>query len=715
MKAVKYDGVHALVLAGAGTGKTSTIIARTAWLIQSGVPADRIQLLTFTRSAAQEIVTRVKATLGNKAEGLNAGTFHAWCMHLIHSNPKLFGCVGHSVIDRDDQLQLFKLFRGKDRGNPIPSAASLCDIYSMARNTRCNLTESITKKNEDFLKFKEQIATVIKSYEARKRDRKFLDYDDILDVVATVFKRDSEVCKYISSHYDHILVDEMQDTNPLQWELLEPLSNTTKLFCVGDDAQSIYGFRGADFKNVHNFKERLPNSEVLKLERNYRSTQEILDLSNWLLAKSPIKYDKELVSHRGNGIKPSLYDFRTEWDEARWITDDLSKRYADGAPWNHHMILSRSSFSARAMETTLLARSIPYKYIGGTKLLQTAHIKDILSLLRVIANPLDDMSWMRYLTLWNGIGDSKANAIIEQMPTDTDTSKFIELISSQDILPDESKEAYKQSFTLQNEPAKAYEIAKHFLLPTLEQNYLKDWDKRKGDFKLIDKLITKHSSISEFIEEYMLDPVGPSRLLPSGIDDAVTLITVHSAKGTEAEVCYVLNVSPGYSPPQRSLYNVDEVEEERRVLYVALTRAKNELIITRLNHQIRTLASTVPSISKATEEHPEYKKLNANIKRLSSELAFQEIKLNDYIEDKNDAEIIYTELQIANLKKEIHTISKEIKKIIDETSEESELYFLNDMPEGLVENFIPEDKDMFWNQKSLLTERERPELGIDLS
>lgn len=354
--AATFSGEHALVLAGAGTGKTRTIIARAGYLIHSGVPADRIQVLTFTRRSAKEIVERVRV-VGDRANGLNASTFHTWCMTLIRRMPKLFGCVGHTVIDREDQIQLFKRLRGNEKkSNPLPPAAALCDIYSYARNTRSSLTKTLELHYEEELPNKEKIADVIRGYESKKRARHYLDYDDILDVVATVIKQDAAIRDYICQQYDHLLVDEMQDTNPLQWDLLEPLCSRVKLFCVGDDAQSIYGFRGADFRNVHSFTERVPNSEVLRLEQNYRSTQEILDLSNWLLAKSPISYNKQLVAVRGKGHKPKILDFESEWDEARWIADDIAKRREEGDDWAQHMVLTRSAFAARAVETTLLAR-----------------------------------------------------------------------------------------------------------------------------------------------------------------------------------------------------------------------------------------------------------------------------------------------------------------------------------------------------------------------
>ena len=267
---------HALVLAGAGCGKTKTIVARAAFLISAGTPSHRIQILTFTRRAASEIVERVRMHLGDTAEGLRASTFHTWCISLIRRASSAFGCKDYSVIDRDDQLQLFKVLRGRKSSSQLLTAKQLCDLYSFARNTGRTLAATLLKNAPDSYEKKDQIANVMLAYEARKRDRRYLDYDDILDVVAQQMSSSPDTRSWVASQYDHMLVDEMQDTNPLQWKLIDPLRGQVTLFCVGDDAQSIYGFRGADFRNVHSFSERVEDSVTLKLEQNYRSTQEIL-------------------------------------------------------------------------------------------------------------------------------------------------------------------------------------------------------------------------------------------------------------------------------------------------------------------------------------------------------------------------------------------------------------------------------------------------------
>lgn len=579
---------HSLVLAGAGCGKTKTIVARAAYLIDQGIPANQIQILTFTRRSASEIVARVELALGDQARGLRASTFHTFCMYLLRRAPKAFGLDQFSIIDRDDQLMLFRLIRGKDdkkNPNALPKPQQLCDLYSFARNTRQKLSLALEKQLPEFLEYKDQIAEIMKEYESRKRTRSFLDYDDILAVVASALAQSEGLVEYVASLCQYMLVDEMQDTNPLQWAILEPLKEKTSLFCVGDDAQSIYGFRGADFENIHHFKDRVPDAEIFKLEKNYRSTQEILDLSNWLLEQSPIYYDKKLEAYRGDGLKPRMHVFPNEFDEAKWIAIDIKERHLlEGSSWNDHMVLVRSAFAARHIEAAFIQANVPYRFIGGMKLLETAHVKDLLSLLRVIANPLDDIAWMRFLTLWNGVGDVGASKLAQQLLLDPDIEKITEKLEKFGRIPDHTLLIMKQMSVLKTEVEACVRLGVEAILNQLEENYAKkDWHKRVGDFDLVKQLASKHSQLSEFLEEYVLDPISISEIERQSQDDVVTLITIHSAKGTEQKVCYVANVSAGQYPHARAQGDFDEVEEERRVLYVALTRAQNELILTKQN------------------------------------------------------------------------------------------------------------------------------------
>lgn len=595
---------HALVLAGAGTGKTKTIIARAAFLIANGTPSQRIQILTFTRRSASEIVERVSMHLGDAAAGLKASTFHTWCMSLIRRAPSAFGCKGYSVIDRDDQLLLFKVLRGKNNSLHFPTALTILELYSFARNTGQTLDATLQKNAPESYGQKDRIGQIMLGYEARKTERRYLDYDDILDVVAQRLASSPETYSWVASHYDHILVDEMQDTNPLQWKLIDPLKNQVTLFCVGDDAQSIYGFRGADFRNVHSFGDRVDGSVTLKLEQNYRSTQEILDVSNWLLSESPLNYGKNLVAMHGYGKRPQLHTFADEWQEGRWVGDDLLERRRAGANWRQHMILVRSKYAGRAIEIALLAKEIPYIFIGGFTLLESAHVRDLLSVLRVVANPKDEIGWMRFLTLWKGVGEVTANRVIERILVEQTLDGCIQAMKGEVKVPEAATKVVHIVRDLQNDVSKAVSNAVRAMEDVLSAKYQnQEWDKRRRDFRLVEKLAEKHSSILAFIEEYLLDPVYVGLHDRPEDKDVVTLSTIHAAKGTEREVCYVVNVSPGAFPLAYA-ESKDEVEEERRVLYVALTRAKDELIVTRHSYVLWAESrqqNTVPNTSNVSK------------------------------------------------------------------------------------------------------------------
>jgi DNA helicase-2/ATP-dependent DNA helicase PcrA len=321
---------------------------------------------------------------------------------------------------------------------------------------------------------------------------------------------------------------------------------------------------------------------VIRLEENYRSTQEILDLSNWLLACSPIRYEKQLIGVRGPGIKPEICSFSNEFAEGRWIAEDLKGRRSKGARWRDHMILVRSSYAGRQVEAALLANEIPYIYVGGTKLLESAHIKDVMSVLRVIANPRDEIAWMRYLCLWPGVGEKTASRLVEQFSEAVSIEQIGTILEKNQKTAGECAGVIKRGAEHGGNVRDLFSSTVQSMYGLLANIYQQqDWDKRKNDYHLVEKLAENHGSISGFIEEYILNPVHHSMILKGGNEDNVTLITIHSAKGTECKVCYVVNVSPGAYPSQYSIGNPDAIEEERRVLYVALTRAQDELIITR--------------------------------------------------------------------------------------------------------------------------------------
>jgi len=619
-KAVEFSGKHVLVLAGAGTGKTKTIIARAAYLIKNGVNPSRIQILSFTRKSAGEIVNRVNTMFqGKEAKLLKGNTFHSWCMNLIKSNPKIFQFHDYIVIDPDDQVNIFKMICGNNK--PILEKTGVkpnvfLHIYSFCINAGVNLTNAIRhlvyfgtddeSTNNQINEVKSLYETIIRAYIEYKKQHKYLDYDDLLNNVIQTLRRNEVARRHIARQYDHILVDEMQDTNPLQWNLLMLFQQECHLFCVGDDAQSIYGFRGADFRNVHQFKERLPHSETLMLEDNYRSTQEILDVSNWLLEQSPLEYNKKLRAIRGEGEKPILMNFNSDWEEANWIADDIVKnRIEKSKDYSDHLILSRTAYGLKHIEGALIAKKIPYKLFGGIQFMQSSHIRDIFSALRIVANIKDEIAWMRYLQLWEGIGDITAAKYVQKVLVAENIDDCIEILKGENIKTAELIQTLEAIKALNNNPAKAIEVALEIMNKQLSYSYKEEWeDKRKPDFKILIQIAKDKPTINDLITDFFLDPtLNESYLSGAEVKDIVTLSTVHSAKGLEADICYVINVSPNNYPLSRAIKNgKDAVEEERRCLYVALTRAKNKLIVTRNLYSVQTYDEETEEQGEETEE-----------------------------------------------------------------------------------------------------------------
>lgn len=585
--AVTCEASDILILAGAGTGKTKTIVARVAHLIQSGIDPKKILLMTFTRRAAREMIQRIETLVGEESSKITAGTFHHFCLLTMRQAPHLFDFKRFVVIDQDDAENLFKLARAEVIETPgekfFPNAKDLINIYSYARNTDRELQYYLNKYTTFDEETQQKCLKVFTQYETLKRKYNYIDFDDILCHFVDTIHSSETAMKHVKRLFDHILVDEMQDTNPVQWKIIEGLRDPAYLFCVGDDAQSIYSFRGADFKNVHSFADRIPGGTILKLEENYRSTQEILDLSNWLLKESPLQYNKELHAHRGNGITPQLVECENEFSEARWITGDLRRVIGNGTRLRDIMILTRTAWRSRAMETELIAAGIPYFFIGGLSITKAAHVKDVFSLLRVSLSTSDRLAWLRYLMLWKGIGEKWASKAFFAVNQSLGLDEALEIIpkyippTARSIGISEHISAVRE---LREKPREAMRVARECLEECMSTKY-DNWEYRSRDLKLLEEVAERYGDVDSFLETYTLDPLTVTQITAPQNEDALTLITIHSAKGTEATNCYVLGVEPGQFPHFRSMGDPEEVEEERRILYVAMTRAKNKLVLTR--------------------------------------------------------------------------------------------------------------------------------------
>jgi len=588
--AAQYRGSarNLLIMAGAGCGKTRTIIARASYLIGSGADASRILMMTFTNRAAREMKMRLKSEVGPVSNKVQAGTFHAFCLKIMRRIPNSFGIQGLNVIDVDDQNALMSLVRrrrlgkkGKEISKLVPRAAELIKNYSYCRNTCQEPMEYLNHHSEMSQEYIRLCSEMFAEYQKMKLERGYLDFDDLLEVFGRVLEQKATLRKDLAKLFDECLVDEMQDTNPLQFRILQQFSREgVRLFCVGDPAQSIYRFRGANFEHVYLFDELFQNSKILMLSKNYRSYQEILNLSNWLLNQSPLDYKNQLVAHRGHaGIIPELIDFDSKFEESSWIADKIMERSESDTRLRDMMVLVRTAFDAKPIEAEFIQREIPYRFIGGTSLTKSAHVRDILALLRLGRSADDDLAWMRYMQLWPGIGPKTAEKIVSAI-IESHSNDVLEVLSERMGPGHPAATGYKNLIDASSTPPKAVDSAIQTLSSVLESRYDR-WHLRQKDLELLATIAGRYQSLEQFIEAFTLEPMTNTQIDSLEVEDAITLITVHSAKGTEAPVCFVAGAKPGTYPHIRSFGELESEEEERRVLYVAMTRAKNELFITR--------------------------------------------------------------------------------------------------------------------------------------
>ena len=594
--AVTAEDKHILVLAGAGTGKTRTIVARAAYLLEKGVRADRIIILSFTRKSAREIAERVKGEISIKEKSSITGqTFHSWCFELIKSNPGVFRESSYSLIDEDDADSIFRYTFPRKAAVGLPvRAKDIKDVYSYMVNTGKSLSEAIKTKLsrtypsiqlEDYISsYASYYQKSIKAYVQYKAEHRYLDYDDLLYVVSTTLKKNPKARDYIARQYDHILVDEMQDTNPLQYELLSSFYDSSHIFAVGDDAQSIYAFRGADFRSIHSFASIVPDAKVYKLRTNYRSFGEILDVSNWLLAESPLNYDKKLIAFKGrSGQLPKLVHTDNGYEEANYIVDRIADSISDQTrDFNDFLVLSRTVMGLRKTESICIARDIPYRLYGGSSLLESKHIRDVISPIRVILNVHDEIAWMRFLTLFRGVGEKSALKLIEMVRSVDDSDSAIKVLKDCKA-PSSVISTLDAINRAKDDAKKAVKAAYKYLEKRLNELYKDEWDYRKKDFEVLFSLADKAKGLERFISDFVLSPrLEETFRTAESTDSYVILSTIHSAKGLERDVCFILDVSPYSFPTERAYADgTDAIEEERRCLYVALTRAKDELYIMR--------------------------------------------------------------------------------------------------------------------------------------
>ncbi len=597
-RAATFGDSPLLVIAGAGTGKTRTLIHRVAALIERGVPPERILLLTFTRRAAAEMLSRAERLVGPAGSRVQGGTFHSVGHRLLRQYGTAAGLPADFTImdqgDAQDLMQLARAALGAGKGQKrFPKKETLHWLYSRHVNTELPLDELLHRDVPQFLEFEGQILSIFADYTVRKQERNLVDYDDLLLFWATMLEASPTLQTQIAGMYDHLLVDEYQDTNLLQARILRGMAAAhRRLTVVGDDAQSIYAFRGAHFRNILDFPRQYPGATMVTLAQNYRSTQPILDLSNIVISRAEERFTKELVTDRVGGEKPWLVTARDEAQQTRFVVDRVLQLHETGVPLHEMAVLFRAGYMSADLEIELANRNIPFEKWGGLKFLEAAHVKDVLAFLRVSENPRDEVSWYRILMLMPGIGDTTARALMESMQERAwDPDAFTHLIA-----PPRAREAHRSLAALLRQmravsprdgDAGGAKVASDIAsVRTIYDGILREkYDRPEARLADLDQLRTiaaGYPSRTAFLAALALDPPSSTQDLAGGSDsetDSLVLSTVHSAKGKEWKAVFVIWAVDGWFPASRAIEDPDELEEERRLMYVALTRAKDELAV----------------------------------------------------------------------------------------------------------------------------------------
>jgi DNA helicase-2/ATP-dependent DNA helicase PcrA len=587
-----------LIIAGAGTGKTRTLIYRLAHLIDAGTPPERILLLTFTRRSAQEMLARAERLVGSACRGVNGGTFHGTGHRLLRRFGAAAGVPNDfTIMDQGDAEDLIQLCRAQlgyaevtSDKKRFPRKETLHYIYSRHINTDIPVDDILRNEYAQFIDHHPHILRIFADYIRRKSERNLVDYDDLLVFWAAMLESAPQIAERIASLYDYVLVDEYQDTNFLQARILRGMCRThANITVVGDDAQSIYSFRGASFRNILEFPKHFPGTTIIALEQNYRSTQPILDTSNTLISRAPERYTKTLWTKRAGGELPWLVTAQDEQQQTRFVVDRVLELHEEGVPLKEIAVLFRAGYMSADLEVELTNRKIPFEKWGGLKFLEAAHVKDVIAFLRILENPRDEVSWYRILMLLPGIGDATARAAIDLMAQMAWDSRAFGHYRA----PARAREAHTQLVVLldqlRNSPGieLASVTSDIMRVRQLYDDILREkYDRvepRLADLDQLQTIAGGYENREAFLSALALEPPQATQDLAGGSDDerdVLVLSTAHSAKGKEWDAVFLIWAADGWFPMARAINDDDELEEERRLMYVALTRARNHLMVT---------------------------------------------------------------------------------------------------------------------------------------
>jgi len=592
-----------LVIAGAGSGKTRTLIYRVARLVETGVPPEAILLLTFTRKSAQEMLNRASELSDKRCRFVSGGTFHALAFKVLRNHADTLGYhKSFTILDRSDMEEVLRTLlpdlKITEKPTRFPKRGTLANIISKASNLEQPVQELMLNEYGQFMEVAPHIQELATLYADYKKSHHLMDYDDLIIRFRQLLMEDGAVRKKLGERYAYVMVDEYQDTNRIQADIVKWLAHDHQnVMVVGDDSQSIYSFRGANFRNMLDFPKIFPSTKVIKLEENYRSTQPILALTNALMARAEEKYTKCLYTKREGGDIPKVIDTHTEQEQATYISRYIRSAVREGASLLDFAVLFRAAYHSFELEAELTRQGIPYVKYGGFKFLESAHIKDFLAHMRVVVNPDETVSWLRILRLVKNIGQGKSRKIIKWMKDNRmapyDLCKWPKLGKKDNGLKplgDLLEGLSPQYLT----PAEAVTRVMAYYVPLLKERY-DDYPRREKELAQLTPMAERYGKLRAFLDDLVLDPPGSSEDITGGAgNEKLTLSTVHSAKGLEWPVVFVIWAMEGKFPSARAYNNPGDLEEERRLMYVATTRAKDRLTISYPGSEVPTWSSYTP-------------------------------------------------------------------------------------------------------------------------
>jgi len=591
LEAVTRQKGPMLVIAGAGSGKTRTLVYRAIKLIEDGINPESILLLTFTRKAAGEMLRRASRLLDERCSNISGGTFHSFANMILRRYAKLIGFNNNfSILDRKDAEDVVGLVRtnmgyhkSKER---FPHKETISDVISKALNKDCPIEKVLKEGYPHFAQNSKDIKKIQKEYSSYKKNRSIMDYDDLLVYLEKLLSSNDDIRSKLSNFYRYIMIDEFQDTNKLQARIAYSLASGHKnIMVVGDDSQSIYSFRGANFKNIMDFPKKYRDARIIKLEQNYRSTQPILDFTNELIRFAKESYRKTLYTKKEGEQKPVYIESQDDNYQSKFIVQRILELREEGVPLNDIAVLFRSSWHSMDLEIELMSHNIPFVKYGGLKFTEAAHIKDILAYLKVAYNPMDSVSWHRILLLIEGIGPQTASNLVGGIVDDGMGIDFLDESSySNRKYSGELKKLYATLGMISGTKSPLSDKVKAVLDiydPIMKEKY-DDFNKRVNDVNSLEIIAQRYKKLEDFLVDLTLEPLDErqTRTEPEDKDeDKLILSTIHSAKGLEWHTVFIISLIDGYIPSTYALFTAEEIEEERRLLYVAATRAKQNLYL----------------------------------------------------------------------------------------------------------------------------------------